>query len=155
MSVVVASPIVKGRTNLSHSAKSPRPQTDRPVARPNTNRVVGQSTKKPIEPGEQPILFQKFFKSVGPRTYAAQVKRANNGNQFLVMTEGKRDKGSDEVRKTKLFVFSEDFDAFLSMVNEVGNWLKAHPLPPDVRKRRQRYWAKNDATPGTTPATGV
>ena len=28
---------------------------------------------------EHEILFQKFFKSVGPRTYAAQVKRAKNG----------------------------------------------------------------------------
>src|SRR4051812_2094716 len=61
---------------------------------------------------EQKILFQKFFKSVGPRTYAAQIKQARNGNYFLVITEGKRDPETDEVRKTKILVFSEDFKEF-------------------------------------------
>src|SRR5437016_196526 len=56
---------------------------------------------------EPEILFQKYFKSVGPRTYAAQIKKASNGNHFIVLTEGKRDDKSDQVRKTKLFVFSE------------------------------------------------
>ena len=45
---------------------------------------------------EPKILFQQFFKSVGPRTYAAQVKQAANGNHFLVLTEGKRDDKTNE-----------------------------------------------------------
>ena len=59
---------------------------------------------------EPEILFQKYFKSVGPRTYAAQLKRAANGNHFLVLTEGKRDEKTGDVRKTKLFVWSGDND---------------------------------------------
>ena len=51
---------------------------------------------------EPKILFQKFFKSIGPRTYAAQVKEAGNGNHFLVLTEGRRDEKTGEVRKTRL-----------------------------------------------------
>ena len=51
---------------------------------------------------DHPILFQQFFKSVGPRTYAAQIKQASNGNHYLLLTEGKREKDSDEVRKTRL-----------------------------------------------------
>jgi hypothetical protein len=92
---------------------------------------------------EPEILFQKFFKSAGPRTYAAQVKRAGNGNHFLVLTEGKRDEKTGEVRKTRLFVFSEDFPAMFHMLSETAQFIKANPVPPEVRKKRDRYWAKN------------
>lgn len=91
---------------------------------------------------EAQILFQQFFKSVGPRTYAAQVKQASNGNQFIVLTEGKRDEKTGEVRKTRLFVFSEDFEAFFGLLRETAQFCKAHPLPKEVREKRQRFWAK-------------
>src|ERR1043165_106308 len=98
---------------------------------------------RPVRAGEKPrpeaeILFQKYFKSVGPRTYAAQVKRAGNGNHFLVLTEGKRDEKTDEVRKTRLFVFSEDFIEFFKMLHETAQFIKAHPVPDKVRQKRER-----------------
>jgi hypothetical protein len=102
------------------------------------------------------ILFQRYFKSVGPRTYAAQVKEASNGNHFLVITEGKRDRDSDEVRKTRLFVFSEDFEAFLKMVSETAQFIKANPVPREVAQRQQKFWAKrsNDKPGPARPASG-
>src|SRR5260370_157969 len=48
--------------------------------------AVGKKTSDDHE-----ILFQHWFKSVGPRTYAAQLKKAGNGNHYLVLTEGRRD----------------------------------------------------------------
>jgi hypothetical protein len=93
---------------------------------------------------EAEILFQKFFKSVGPRTYAAQVKRAKNDNHFLVLTEGKRDDKTDEVRKTRLFVFSEDFPEFFRMLHETAQFIKANPVPDEVRERRAKFWAKKN-----------
>ncbi len=100
------------------------------------------------EPRPEPrILFQKFFKSVGPRTYAVQVKEAVNGNHFIVLTEGKRDDKTDEVRKTRIFVFSEDFAEFLGMLREVGDFVKSHPVPDDVRRRQEKFWA-NRSKPG-------
>src|SRR5947208_354484 len=71
-------------------------------------RASAGGTVAGVKP-EAKILFQKFFKSVGPRTYAAQIKEAHNGNHFLVLTEGKRDEATNEVRKTRIFIFSEDF----------------------------------------------
>ena len=91
---------------------------------------------------EARILFQRYFKSVGPRTYAAQVKEASNGNHFLVLTEGKRDEATDQVRKTRLFVFSEDFQEFFDMVQQSARFIKDHPVPDDVKKRREKFWAK-------------
>jgi hypothetical protein len=91
---------------------------------------------------EHEILFQKYFKSVGPRTYAAQVKRANNGNHYLVLTEGKRDESTGEVRKTKLFVFGEDFIEFFKMVQAAALFIRANPVPDEVKKKRDKFWAR-------------
>jgi hypothetical protein len=91
---------------------------------------------------EHDILFQKFFKSVGPRTYAAQVKRARNGNHYLVLMEGKRDEASGDVRKCRLFVYGEDFVEFFRLIKSAAEFIKDHPVPDDVREKQQRYWAK-------------
>jgi hypothetical protein len=93
------------------------------------------------------ILFQRYFKSVGPRTYAAQLKEAANGNHFLVITEGKRDRNTDEVRKTRLFVFSEDFEEFFRMVSDTAQFIKANPVPREIAERQRRYWAKANDKP--------
>jgi hypothetical protein len=115
--------------------------------------VNGKNADKP----EAKILFQKFFKSVGPRTYAAQIKEAGNGNHYLVLTEGKRDETTGELKKSKVFVFSEDFGLFFRMLHETAQYLKAHPVPEEVKLRRQRYWAKKEReakeSPPAVPAT--
>jgi len=104
--------------------------------------------KKPATAAPKPeadILFQTYFKSVGPRTYAAQVKRAGNGNHFLVLTEGKRDDKTDEIRKTRLYVFSEDFIPMFKMLQEAAQFIRANPVSDEVKKKRERYWAKKGA----------
>src|SRR6185503_14625385 len=101
------------------------------------NRRSFMSTVQAPPPmAEQKILFQDYFKSVGTRTYAAQVKEASNGNHFIVLTEGKRDKDSDQVRKTKLLVFSEDFETFFAMVRKTAEFVKSHPVPEKVRRQQ-------------------
>lgn len=99
-------------------------------------------------PSDAPILFQDYFKSVGPRTYAAQVKRARNDNHFLLLTEGKRDAKTGEVRKTKLLVFSEDFESFFNMVNQVATFVRANPVPASVAQRQKKFWSGKSAPAG-------
>jgi hypothetical protein len=94
---------------------------------------------------EPKILFQQFFKSVGPRTYAAQVKQAANGNHFLVLTEGKRDEKTNEVRKSRLFIYSEDFVAFFHLMKSSAEWIKANPVDEKVKAKRDKVWAKKAA----------
>lgn len=133
-----------------------RPSAARaPVARPPVapSPAAGKSAASDAQPKPEPeILFQNYFKSIGPRTYAAQVKRAGNGNHFLVLTEGKRDDKTSDVRKTKLFVFSEDFSAFFRMLHETAKFIRENPVPDDVRQRREKFWTKHKGTqkfPGT------
>ena len=97
---------------------------------------------------EHEILFQTYFKSVGPRTYAAQVKKASNDNHYLVLTEGKRDEKTGEVRKARLFVYSEDFVAFFRMLQDTAQFIRANPVPDEVKKRRDRFWTKKNAGEG-------
>jgi hypothetical protein len=115
-----------------------------PAKNPGAQRPSGTNSK-PGPKAEPKILFQKYFKSVGPRTYAAQLKEAGNGNHFLVFTEGKRDPETNEVKKIKLFVFSEDFPAYFRMLHELAQFIKAHPVSPEIKMRRMRYWAKKEA----------
>jgi len=122
----------------STRARAARPVPDKPDSSPKG--------KPDSEPSEHEILFQQFFKSVGPRTYVSQVKRANNGNHYLVLTEGKRDEKTDQVRKTRLFIFGEDFVEFFKLMKATAEFVKARPVPDEVKKKRDRFWA------GQTPA---
>src|SRR5215210_2278913 len=93
----------------------------RPPSRPVSSRPVSSNGRgRPAAPrkdAQHEILFQNYFKSVNPqRTYAAQVKKAGNGNHYVVFTEGRREDATGEVRKTRIFVYSEDFIAFFKML---------------------------------------
>ena len=133
----------------AYAPKNGSPKNGYPKQYRKNGDVAASSSKPPTPPQptgadkpEPEILFQKYFKSVGPRTYAAQLKRAVNGNQFLVLTEGKRDEKTGEVRKTKLFVWSEDFVAFFRMLHETAKYIRENPLPEEIRQKREKYWAK-------------
>lgn len=125
---------------MTNQTASP-PRSGRVADAPSSRGNADAGAAKPKH--EPKILFQKFFKSVGPRTYAAQLKEAGNGNHFLVLTEGKRDDKTNEVKKTKLFVFSEDFPDFLAMVQDTAKFIADHPVPKDVQARREKFWKKN------------
>jgi hypothetical protein len=114
--------------------------------RPGNRPTTGRSAEK----AEPEILFQTFFKSVGPRTYASQLKQAGNGNHFLVLTEGKRDEKTGEIRKTRLYLFSEDFPAFFRMLRDTAEFIRSHPVSPEVQQKRRQYWQKQK-----TPRAGA
>ena len=94
---------------------------------------------------EPKVLFQKHFKSIGTRTFAAQVKENDKGNHFLVLTESKRDPVSGETKKSKVFVYSEDFAQYFRMLHETAQFIKGHPVSDEVKIKRQRYWARKEA----------
>lgn len=155
MSTMTARPAARpgksfGPSNSSRPSNTinvPKPKPES-VPKPGQASRAPNGSKKPAgeqPPAEHEILFQQFFKSVGPRTYVAQVKRANNGNHYVVLTEGKRDGKTQDVRKVRLFVFSEDFDEFFKLMNATAAFVRAHPVPKDVKAKRERFWAKQAA----------
>jgi len=81
------------------------------------------------------------------------VKEAGNENHFIVLTEGKRDNKTGELRKTKLFIFSEDFDSFFQMVRRTAAFVRDHPVSDKVRRRQEKFWAKKSTEENATAAT--
>lgn len=125
-----------------HSRTAPNSGTAPNSAPVNT---TGTGARPAPKPDDAPILFQKYFKSANPkRTYAAQIKEARNGNQYLVLTEGKRDPDTDEVRKTRLFLYSEDFVSFFRTLQETALWIRGNPVPQAVKARREKFWTRRD-----------
>jgi hypothetical protein len=124
--------------------------------------VANLTARKPFassKPKPEPkIIHQAFFKSVGPRTYAAQIKEIANGNHLLVLTEGKRDEKTDEVRKTRLFVYAEDFPELFRMLDDARTFIDAHPVSKAAQAKRQKFWERHgqttqaDAKPTAEPA---
>jgi hypothetical protein len=147
MSTAIASPrhgtnghAANGQALNSHAPNRPAPP--RPASFRQVPNSHAKADGKPDVKPEPKILFQTYFKSAGPRTYAAQVKEAGNGNHFLVLTESKREKGSDEPRKTRLFVFSEDFEAFFDLIKQTAEHTRKNPVPENVRRRQEQFWKK-------------
>ena len=126
------------------SPRRPGTASRRPSFRPNASRVPAGARSSSSPPAaEHELLFQQYVKSVNPqKTYAAQLKRAGNGNHYLVLTEGKRDESSGEVRKTRVFVYSEDFKEYFKMLQAAAVFIRANPVPDEVKKKRDRFWAK-------------
>ncbi|MFT3788103.1 MAG: DUF3276 family protein [Tepidisphaeraceae bacterium] len=116
------------------------------------NRRPAPTGGRPANDKPDPILYQSWFKSVNPqRTYATQIKRARNGNRYAVVTEGKRDKQTGELKKISVYVYEEDFEALLGLFAQLADWVKKHPTPPDLRRRRAAFWAKKKLA-GDSPA---
>lgn len=121
-----------------------RPSNQIVASAPGNGRTAAKAAGRPEAKPEAKILFQKFFHSVGPRTYATQVKELGNGNHLLVITEGKRDVETGEVRKTRLLIFGEDFTAFFKLLAETAGFIRANPLSEEIREKRRRIWAKRN-----------
>ena|SRR5215207_1611641 len=114
-------------------------------SRNGTAAAASSRTSAAAAAKEPKILFQKYFKSVGSRSYAAHLKENEKGNQFLVLTESKRDASSGETKKSKVFIYSEDFAQYFRMLHETAQFIKAHPVSEEVKLKRQRYWARKEA----------
>jgi hypothetical protein len=139
-------PPVAARRKPSGGGRYSGPKSKSPPPAPPAAGTGGDKGKS-----EGEILFQDYFKSVGPRTYAAQVKRAGNGNHFLVLTEGKRDDKTGEVRKIRLFLFSEDFADFFRMLHKTAQFIRDNPVPEEIAAKRKKFWARQNGESKSNP----
>ena len=102
-------------------------------------------------------LKQWRLKSAGSRTYFFDLKETRNKNTMLQITESKP-KGKDEegFEQNRIFLFSEDFEAWFKTLGEVYRHLKANPRqakPPgqwdgEKRSRSERGDSRNGSPNG-------
>ena len=67
----------------------------------------------------------------GKRTYFFDIKSTKSNDYYLTITESKRRYKDDGYfyEKHKIFLYKEDFDKFLSALNESVNHVKTELLP--------------------------
>ena len=109
-------------------------------------RNGGSSRQQKAKPAGE-VVHTKVFDSVGPNKYALQIRKAGNGNPFLKIVEGVP-QGDGTFRKFHVTVWSEDFDRFFSMLDELRCYIAEHNVRTpeghtyDPHKKRQRRKAR-------------
>ncbi len=81
-----------------------------------------------VTPLENDIIFSRSIKA-GRRIYYFDVKKNNNGDLFLAITESKRVMTNEESQmvqfeKHKIFLYPKDFDKFTNGIGEVMEYIK-------------------------------
>ncbi len=83
-------------------------------------------TRSPRAPGGEPVKTW-VFDSVGDRKYAIQIRKASNGNPCVRIVEGVP-QATGEYRKFNVTVWSEDFDAFFRMFDDVRAFIRDNDI---------------------------
>lgn len=77
-------------------------------------------------------VFSRVIRA-GKRTYFFDVKATRSGENYLTITESKRrfdnDQGKFFYEKHKIFLYKEDFDKFLTGLNEVMHFVDTGEKP--------------------------
>lgn len=88
---------------------------------------------------EKDIVFSKAVKA-GKRIYYVDVKRNRKGELFLAVTESKKIVSGDSnnptfnYEKHKIFLYQEDFDNFLTGLNEAVGYIRNNQEPIERKK---------------------
>ena len=100
-------------------------------------------------------LKQWRLKSAGSRTYFFDLKETRNQNTMLQITESKpKGKDEDGFEQNRIFLFSEDFEAWFKTLGEVYRHLKANPRqakPPGQWDGEKRNRSEGANAPSGAP----
>jgi hypothetical protein len=90
-----------------------------------------ENENKERERGE---IFSRAIRA-GKRTYFFDVKATISDEQYLTITESKRrfnnEQGKFFYEKHKLFLYKEDFDKFITGLNDTVDFIRTGKIPPD------------------------
>jgi len=90
--------------------------------------------KEVVEKVERQEIFSKSLRA-GKRTYFFDVKATRRNDYYLTITESKKRFNKDgrfHYEKHKIFLYKEDFDAFMEYLGEVVDYIKtANPQTMD------------------------
>jgi hypothetical protein len=82
--------------------------------------------KEVVEKTERQEIFSRSLRA-GKRTYFFDVKATRRNDYYLTITESKKRFNNDgrfRYEKHKIFLYKEDFDAFLDYLEEVVSYIK-------------------------------
>jgi hypothetical protein len=104
------------------------------------DKSEGIKTEKKMEEfGNKEIRKEEVFSRViraGKRTYFFDVKATRSGENYLTITESKRrfdnEQGKFFYEKHKIFLYKEDFEKFLTGLNQVMHFVETGEKPEGI-----------------------
>ncbi|MCL2682327.1 MAG: PUR family DNA/RNA-binding protein [Bacteroidales bacterium] len=91
-------------------------------------------------------IFSKAIRA-GKRTYFLDVKEMKSGDRYLAITESKRkfleDQGKFIYEKHKIFLYQEDFEKFMTGLNQTIHFINTGERPPE-EPEEQPYSQENE-----------
>ncbi len=95
------------------------------------------------ERGKSDIVYTARVKAGKRRTYFFDVKRTKGEEFYLTLTESTRKFNGDGYERHKIFLYKEDFNRFLSELQETINHVKTVLMPDfdyEEYERKQIEW---------------
>lgn len=96
-------------------------------------------------------VFSKKVKAGRRRTYFFDVRQTKGDDFYLTLTESTKRFNGDGYERHKIFLYKEDFNRFISNLEDVINYVKTELMPHydyDEFSRRQEEWEARQAEGG-------
>lgn len=96
-------------------------------------------------------VYSKKVKAGRRRTYFFDVRQTKGDDFYLTLTESTKRFNGDGYERHKIFLYKEDFNRFVSNLEDVINFVKTELMPHydyDEFARRQEEWEARQAENG-------
>lgn len=93
-------------------------------------------------------VYSKKVKAGKRRTYFFDVRETRGNDFYLTLTESTRRFNGEGYDRHKIFLYKEDFNRFISGLEESINYIKTELMPDydyDEFTRKHEEWEANDA----------
>ena len=101
-------------------------------------------------------VYSKKVKAGSRRTYFFDVRKTRGEDYYITLTESTKKHDSDSYERHKIFLYKEDFNRFLSSLQEVIDHVKVDLMPSydyEEFDRKQAEWELNNLNNPNGPAT--
>lgn len=88
-------------------------------------------------------IYSKKVKAGKRRTYFFDVRQTRGEDYFVTITESTKNYQGDGYQRHKIFLYKEDFNRFVSQLNETVDHVKNELMPDfdyEQYERRQAEW---------------
>jgi len=96
-----------------------------------------------VEQGHFDPVYSKKVRAGKRRTYFFDVRQTKGGDYFLTLTESIKRFEGDGFERHKIFLYKEDFNRFMTNLQDTVNYIKTELMPDydyDEYTRRQEEW---------------
>jgi len=91
-------------------------------------------------------VYSKKVKAGSRRTYFFDVRKTRGEDYYITLTESTKKHNSDNYERHKIFLYKEDFNRFLTSLQEVVEHVKVDLMPGydyEEFDRKQAEWEAN------------